>query len=300
MTSLKELLKKYNLTVENVEYLKNTKIIDTQKGKYVIKIKTSNTHKIYDYLLSRNFENVLLPINDSNDNYEIYPYIESETISKEEKAQDLIYILSLLHNRTTIYENLNLDSIKEIYETTQIELENLDYYYHDLQDYIENKVFMAPAEYLLIRNISNIYNAITYSKESIEKWYQEKIKQTTERQVLLHNNLSLDHFLVSKENSFLINWNKSTHGYPMYDLISLFKTSYKDLEFENLYRYYQKKYKYTLDEQLLFNSLIAKPWKIKFSNNNYDNTIVVNDLLEYIIKGSLLVSKKHEEDQETE
>lgn len=300
MTSLKELLKKYNLTVENVEYLKNTKIIDTQKGKYVIKIKTSNTHKIYDYLLSRNFENVLLPINDSNDNYEIYPYIESETISKEEKAQDLIYILSLLHNRTTIYENLNLDSIKEIYETTQIELENLDYYYHDLQDYIENKVFMAPAEYLLIRNISNIYNAITYSKESIEKWYQEKIKQTTERQVLLHNNLSLDHFLVSKENSFLINWNKSTHGYPMYDLIGLFKTSYKDLEFENLYRYYQKKYKYTLDEQLLFNSLIAKPWKIKFSNNNYDNTIVVNDLLEYIIKGSLLVSKKHEEDQETE
>lgn len=300
MNSLKELLKKYNLTVENVEYLKNTKIIDTQKGKYVIKIKTSNTHKIYDYLLSRNFENILLPINDSNDNYEIYPYIESETISKEEKAQDLIYILSLLHNRTTIYENLNLDSIKEIYETTQIELENLDYYYHDLQDYIENKVFMAPAEYLLIRNISNIYNAITYSKESIEKWYQEKIKQTTERQVLLHNNLSLDHFLVSKENSFLINWNKSTHGYPMYDLIGLFKTSYKDLEFENLYRYYQKKYKYTLDEQLLFNSLIAKPWKIKFSNNNYDNTIVVNDLLEYIIKGSLLVSKKHEEDQETE
>ena len=53
-------------------------------------------------------------------------------------------------------------------------------------------------------------------------------------------------------------------------------------------------------EQLLFNVLIAKPWKIEFSNNHYDNTIIVNDLIEYIVKGSLLVSKKHEKDQEAE
>ncbi len=300
MTSLKDLLKKYDLTIENVKYLKSAKIIDTKKGKYVIKIKTSSNHQIYDYLLNRNFENVLLPINNSTDTYEIYPYIESENISNEDKAQNLIYTLSLLHNYTTIYENLNLDTVKEIYETTQKELENLDYYYHDLQDYIENKVFMAPEEYLLIRNISNVYNAITYSKNSLEKWYQEKTKQTTERQVLLHNNLSLDHFLISKDNAFLINWNKSTRGYPIYDLVGLFKSSYKDIEFENLYKYYQKKYKYTTDEQLLFNVLIAKPWKIEFSNNHYDNTIIVNDLIEYIVKGSLLVSKKHEKDQEAE
>ena len=209
MTSLKDLLKKYDLTIENVKYLKSAKIIDTKKGKYVIKIKTSSNHQIYDYLLNRNFENVLLPINNSTDTYEIYPYIESENISNEDKAQNLIYTLSLLHNYTTIYENLNLDTVKEIYETTQKELENLDYYYHDLQDYIENKVFMAPEEYLLIRNISNVYNAITYSKNSLEKWYEEKYLKWLRFKLPILWGLNTQNTKVEIQRTFLPYWKRS-------------------------------------------------------------------------------------------
>jgi len=300
MTNDEKILNKYKLNPKKIKYLKKVKIIDTDKGTYTLKIKTSNNNKIYTYLENRNFENYLPPINSPKDPYEIYEYIEESEMSKEDKALNLIYILSILHTKTTVYENTNLDSIKEIYESNLKELEYLDYYYHDLQDYIENKVYMSPEEYLLIRNITNIYNAISFSREALEKWYNEKLKQTRERQVLLHNNISTEHFLLSKDNAYLINWNKAKRGYPIYDLITFFKNEYQDLEFKSLYNLYQKKYKYTYDEELLFFSLIAKPWKITFTNNHYNNTIIVTNLIEYIEKGSKLVSKENKENQETE
>lgn len=300
MTNVEKILSKYGLAPKRVKYQKKLKIVETNKGIYTLKIKTNNTDKIYTYLENRNFENFIFPINSSKEPYEMYPYIQEDNISKEDKALNLIYILSLLHTKTTIYEAINLDSIKEIYETNLQELDYLNYYYHDLQDYIENRVFMAPEEYLLIRNITNIYNAINYSKATLEKWYTEKTKQSKERQVLLHNNLSLDHFLFCKDNNYLINWNKSKRGLPVYDLLTLFKNEYQEIELESLYFLYQKKYKYTIDEELLFFALLAKPWKITFSDNHYDNTILVNNLITYIEKGSSLVSKENKEYQETE
>ena len=140
MTNDEKILNKYKLNPKKIKYLKKVKIIDTDKGTYTLKIKTSNNNKIYTYLENRNFENYLPPINSPKDPYEIYEYIEESEMSKEDKALNLIYILSILHTKTTVYENTNLDSIKEIYESNLKELEYLDYYYHDLQDYIENKV----------------------------------------------------------------------------------------------------------------------------------------------------------------
>lgn len=300
MTDTEKILSKYKLHPKKIKYLKKVKIIETDKGTYALKTKTSNNSKIYDYLENRNFENYLPLINSPKDPYEICKYIKDSEMSKEDKALNLIYILSILHTKTTVYENINFDSIKEIYESNLKELEYLDYYYHDLQDYIENKVYMSPEEYLLIRNITNVYNAIFFSKDSLEKWYNEKKKQTRERYVLLHNNISIEHFLLCKDKAYLINWNKSKRGYPIYDLLTFFKNEYQDLEFESLYNLYQTKYKYTYDEKLLFFSLIAKPWKITFTNNHYNNTIIVTNLIEYIEKGSKLVSKENKENQETE
>lgn len=300
MTNDEKILNKYKLNPKRIKYLKKVKIIDTDKGIYTLKVKTSNNDKIYTYLENRNFENFLPQLNSFSEPYEIHEYIKESEISKEDKALNLIYILSILHTKTTVYENTNLDSIKEIYETNLKELEHLDYYYHDLQDYIENKVYMSPAEYLLIRNVTNIYNAIIYSRETLEKWYNEKLKQTKERQVLLHNNISTEHFLLCKDNAYFINWNKAKRGYPIYDLLTFFKNEYQDLEFESLYNLYQKKYKYTPDEELLLFALIAKPWKITLTNNHYNDTIVVRNLIEYIEKGSKLVSKENKENQETE
>ena len=112
MNKEKELLERYNIRPRKIGYRNKTKIIETDQGKYTLKVKKAPNLDIYRYLDNHNFQNYLSQINDPKDPYEIYTYIEEETIDKETKAIDLIYTLSLLHNKTTTYQDVNLDTIK--------------------------------------------------------------------------------------------------------------------------------------------------------------------------------------------
>ena len=299
MTNEKELLAKYNLLPIKISYNNKTKIITTAANSYTIKIKESPTSHIYQYLDSHNFSNYLRQINSPRDAYEIYPYIEEKKLDPETKALDLIYTLSLLHNKTTTYQKINLDEIKEKYEKIENEIDYLLSYYYDLQEYIENKVYMSPAEYLLIRNINLIYISLNNAKGHINEWYQLKNTKEHERQVFLHNNLTLDHFLLS-DNNHLINWKKSKQDSPVYDFVNLYRKEYENVEMESLYNIYQSKYQYTKDEKILFYSLIELPWKITFKNTNYINTLKVEKLIDYLKKTNHFISKEYEKDQKTQ
>lgn len=299
MTSEKELLAQYNLTPQKVSYRNKTKIIDTKDGKYTIKVKSNNNHTIYQYLDAHNFKNYLPQINRTEEPYEIYQFVKEKEIDQETKAMDLMYILSLLHNKTTTYQEVNLDKTKEVYEAAMNKINYLMPYYYDLQDHIENKVYMSPSEYLLIRNMNLIYASLNNAKHHIDRWYKLKLKQTKERQVLLHNNLSLEHFLES-DNNYLINWKKSYHGNAVYDFINFYQNEYQNVEIQTLYELYQSKYRYTIDEKLLFYALIQIPWKITLKDTNYINTLHVRQLLDYLEKANYLVSKEYEKDQKAQ
>lgn len=299
MNNINKTLDKYGLKPTNIIYKGKTKILNTEEGTYTIRLKKNDNKKIYTYLKDRNFNNFLPIYNSFEDPYEIYSFIEEKDLDDKDKANDLIYILSLLHNKTTTYENINLDEIKEIYESTSYKLNILDFYYHNLQDRIENNVYMSPAEYLLIRNISNIYSAIYFSKDYLEKWYEEKKKQKTERKVLLHNNVRLHHFLAGEDNAYLINWSKSKRGSVIYDFISFYRNEYLNIEPKALFDIYQSKYIYTNDEKLLFFSLLAIPWKIEFKKSNYINTLEVKNLVKYINMTDDFISEKNKENQKT-
>lgn len=299
MNKIQEVLNRYQLSPTKVSYKNKTKMIETSQGKFAVKIKNKEKEPIYEYLKARNFHSYLPLENKYSDPYEIYPYIEDKTISKEDKAIDLVYILSMLHIKTTTYENINLDQVKKIYEETKTSIEYLNAYYLDLQDYVETKVYMAPAEYLLLRNISLIYSNLTFAKNKLEEWYEEKTKLKQERKVLLHNNITLDHFLEA-ENNYLINWDKAKKDYVIYDFLSFFQNEYQDLEMESLFNLYQSKYQYTKDEKLLFFSLLAKPPKVELNSSNYINTLKVRKVIIYLTKVSQIISKEQEKYQKTQ
>ena len=299
MNREKVLLENYNLMPLRISYKKHTKIIETENGKFIIKLKNSDNHRIYEYLKSRNFHNFLSFKNQTEDPYEIYSYIEERKVSPTDKAIDLVYTLSMLHIKTTTYQDVDLDKTKEIYEQSVDKIAYLNIYYHDLQDYIENKVYMSPTEYLLIRNISRIYFSLGYAKETLELWYQEKNKLKRERQVQLHNNVSLDHFLES-ENPCLINWHRSQKGIVIYDFLNFYRNEYLTLEMNSLFELYQSKYQYTKEEKLLFFALLAIPWKIEFKDSNYVNTLNVRKLITYLVKSQILISKENEKNQKTQ
>lgn len=263
----------------------NAKIID---NKIVIKDKKNNTiDKTYRYLKSRSFDYFPEPLLIDN-RYEAYPYIEDTEEPIDQKAIDLIYLLSLLHNKTTFYREIDIDKNKEIYEDVLKELEYLNNYYTDLITLIEKEVYMSPSSYLIARNINIIFESIYFSKDNIEKWYKKIENNKNERVVNIHNNINLDHYIKS-DKPYLISWNKSKIDKPIYDLLSFYKSHYLDLNFDDLFHYYESNYPLKEEERLLLFTYMAIPPKIEIENNEYKMCIKINKIIEYLYKTSNLI-----------
>ena len=260
--------------VNSYKEIGKTIIID---NRYVLKKDINYDHSIYNYLVNKDFKYI------SNctkyKKYDLFPYIEDEDIPTDEKASRLVSILSILHNKTTYYREVNLDNIKKIYEDLNEKIDYLNKYYLELQDVIEQKIYYSPAEYLLMNNISIIYSALDFAKNCKDEWYTKKEKQKKERVVLLHNKPILNHLVGNK----LISWNNYKRDIPIYDFIYFYKHNYMDLEMSSLYEIYQSRYKYSEEEKLLFMTLIAIPDKISLTSNNYKNTEIVNKAITYVI-----------------
>jgi len=290
MKQISQILKKYE--IKPYRYTVNGKvtIVDTEMGRFVLKEK-SNKKDIFNYLKSRSFDYYPNVINE-DDEYEISEFIEDTTYPNEQKIMDLVNLVSLLHNKTTHFKEVDFDDYKKIYEDVLNNIEYLNSYYNDIITIIETKVFMSPSEYLLARNISKIFAALNFCKGEIDKWYklvQDKIKQ---RYVVLHNNLDLSHFIKS-DKSYLISWNKSKIGIPIFDLYILYKRHALEYEFSEILKYYELNYPLQEDERNLFFVLIALPPKLEFAKTEYENTSYINDQIDFLYKTEKLISTYH-------
>ncbi len=277
-------------------YKNNLKLVEVDNQKYILKKTNQNEHDVYNYLRSKDYHNFLPPV-EKTSTYDLYQYINTE-LPTQDKAIELIYLMSMLHIKTTTFQEITLDKVKEQYEETIQKITYLRDYYLDQQDYIETKVFMSPAEQLLMRNISKIYKALNYAEYKINSWYELKSKQKTERIVQLHNNLTTKNILKS-QNSYLINWEKSKKGLVVYDFLNFYHNHYFEMEMTSLFREYQAKYKYTADETLLFQSLISLPPKLTFEKTNYINTLNARKVIDYVEITNVFLSEYYKEDKES-
>ena len=283
--NLREILAKYDIPINKITILSNAKIVD---DKVVVKErKNDDIDKTYSYLKSRSFDYFPEPIA-MLDKYELYPYIDSGYEPKEQKAMDLMYLLSLLHSKTTFYREVDIDRNKEIYENIVNDLDYLNNYYSDLITSIEKEIYMAPSSYLIARNINIIFESIYYSRNMIESWYKKIENNKNERVVNIHNNITLDHYIKS-EKPYLISWNKSRIDSPIYDLLSFYKNHYLELDFDDLFNYYESSYPLKEEEKLLLFSYMSIPDKIELENDEYRMCIKINKMIDYLYKTSNLI-----------
>ena len=283
--NLREILAKYDVPINKITILSNAKIVD---DKVVVKErKNDDIDKTYSYLKSRSFDYFPEPIA-MLDKYELYPYIDSGYEPKEQKAMDLMYLLSLLHSKTTFYREVDIDRNKEIYENIVNDLDYLNNYYSDLITSIEKEIYMAPSSYLIARNINIIFESIYYSRNMIESWYKKIENNKNERVVNIHNNITLDHYIKS-EKPYLISWNKSRIDSPIYDLLSFYKNHYLELDFDDLFNYYESSYPLKEEEKLLLFSYMSIPDKIELENDEYRMCIKINKMIDYLYKTSNLI-----------
>lgn len=277
--------------MSKIKYYNHSKVKD---NKFIKKRKT-NIEKIYSYLDSRNFNNYLKPIALSKKE-EVYPFIQELHTTNKDKANDLIYLTADLHNKTTTFQDKNIENIKERYETTIDTLNEIFKHYSTLQDEIEEHIYMAPAELLLMNNISKIYYLLNISRFYIEKYYESAEKVDNERYVLNHGNLNLSHLLESN-NKFLISWNRAKRDLPVYDLAKLIKNDSDTIEITSIYEIYQSRYHFTKEEEYLFVSLICIPPVVNLDKSNFINTQEVRKEVDYVDKILDFVLKEYEEYQ---
>lgn len=285
MNNERSFLKKYNIIPTGYEYKNNVKIIETKNNKYVLKRNKNNILDIFNYLHLKNFNYFPNVYNkDRNDLYEIYEYIDSSDMSNYEKSEEIIYLLSLLHNKTTSYKDIDIDEYKKIYEDIFNKLNELEEYYISLNNEIDKEIYMSPSNYLLVRNITKIYSAIYYCKTELEEFYNIVKNNSKIRIVLNHNNIELSH-LLRNENSYLISWDNAKFDIPVYDLIKFYKKNYNDVDFTNLFKLYESKYPLHNEERKLLFISLSIPDKLDLrSDDEFLKTKKVNDLLLYLQK----------------
>ncbi len=288
---INEALKRYSLTPTRYEKNGKASIIDTNNGRYVYKENKIDL-EILNYLKTRNFDYMPKFINDiRNDEYQITEYLDDFDIPKEQKILDLILLVSLLHSKTTHYKEIDLNDFEEIYNDIDNNLNYLYSYYTDIITLIESKVFMSPSEYLLARNISKIYDSIDNCKNRLENWHDQIKNKRKQRNVVLHNNLNLDHF-IRNESSYLISWDKAKIGSPVFDLYKLYRKHALDFDFEDILNEYEVHYPLMEDERNLLFVLISMPNLIEFNDTEYNMCIKISREIDMLYKAEFLTTKK--------
>lgn len=287
MREVRGILNKFDL--KPIKYTKKGKatIIETRDNNYVLKEHKENS--IYDYLNSRSFR-YYPKIITIEDNYEMSEYIEETKMPSEQKIIDMIDLVALLHSKTTYFKEVDEDEYKKTYEDILNNIEYLKSYYEDIITLVELKEYMSPSQYLLARNISKILSSLNFCKHELENWYNLVKEKRKRRYVILHNNLDLNHFL-KNEKSYLISWDKSKSGVPIFDLYKLYKKYCLEYDFEYILKRYETTYSLLEDEKKLFIILVSLPEKIEFNKTEYENTKEISKKIDIIYKTEQLISK---------
>lgn len=290
MNNIKDIVNRYAITPYRYTIKKNATIVDADDGHFVFKKRTleNKNEELFKYLKSRNFLYFPNLIN-RDDQYDVYQYVEDVTTPREQKALDMMYLLSMLHNKTTFYKDADDDEFKAIYEDTIKDIEYIHNYYTDVITNIEKSIYMSPSDYLIARNISKIFDTIMFSRREIENWYELIKGKHKKRVATLHNNLDLDH-LVRNDELYLLSWDKSRQDMPFLDFLEFYNRYALEFDFDELLRVYESKYQLLKEERILMFVLMSIPKKLEFKTSEIERCREVRKFLDYIYKTEMLIT----------
>ena len=262
--------------ISKYTYLKDIRVLSFDDEKVLIKRKKKyNIEKIYKYLDDHNVNSYLRPFKVTEE--ELYfNYLDKRNLDNDEVAKHLVYALSDLQNKTTVYKEVDKDKLKEEYDEFNRKINYLEEYYFTLQDLVENKVYMAPSEYLFIRNVSIIYSALNYAKSLVESWYKIMREKTRERYVYAHGKCELNHFIAAT-NDYFISLEKAHLAKPAEDFIHFFKSNCMDTDMISNFKLYQHRYRYDEEEMNYFLLKLVMVDKIDINNFSLSKVVELNN-----------------------
>lgn len=276
----------------------NVSILESMDGKFVVKPKgKQDVKELFNYLSIRNFNCYPKIVDDSRADCDIYEYVEDATYPKDQKAIDMIKTVAELHSKTSYNREVREDKYKELYDILK---GNLAYYkdkYASMVEAIEEEIFMSPSHYLFIRNSSKLMNEIAFCEDKIDEWY-DMVKEKRETRVsIIHNNLSLDHYLKSSRSA-LISWDASRVDSPVLDFYNFYEKEALNIEFASVLREYMKNMDLKEDERALLLLLLCMPKDIDFAEDEFTSCSQVSSAYDYIYRTEWLVRPYYSIDDE--
>lgn len=296
MINLEECCKKYSIFPKKIKKTSSFTILYEEDATYLLKEKDSFKKELFSYLESIHYPYYLPLLNDYDDSYELYPYLEDKVADFQVKGKQIIQAMSFLHLKSMYIEELDLNKRKELYDGIDKRIEELRVYYENLQDYITQFSFPRVDYYYLINNISMFYESLFMAKHFLEEWYELKPEKV--RKSLVLHNASLDNFRINN-NSYFVDFHDCYKDYFIEDFVSFYKREVGNLNMMDLYLEYTSKIPLNKEEKKLLFCLLSIPDKLELNSYTYDNTVKIENELEKIHKTFQFVSEENKEDQKS-
>lgn len=276
----------------------NNKIITYPDKTIFIKMRSSyNIEEVYKYLDDHAVNNYLKPV-EVTDRELIFPYFEKTSLTDDEISKRLVLNLTIWQNKTTTYQKLNLDEVKNFYESTKKEINYLFSYYRDILLQLETKVYYLPTEYLFLRNSSIINRQLKVAADLLEEWYETVKNKERERLVYCHGKCELAHFLPI-DDGYFISLEQAHLGRVSDDIENLFRKNFSSIDLVTTYNLYQRKYPYTLDEKLFLFVKLAIPPKIDIYPCNLETNKRLLDFYEQLIDFNKFILEEQDKEKKS-
>ena len=289
---LKAIYKPYRYTIKG-----KATILETTSGDFLIKEKNKDLNELYNYLISRGFDNFPKLIDSSRKDINVFEYVESITMPKEQMCDDIIDLIASLHNKTSYFKEVSEDKFKSIYEDIKGNISYLKNYYDTLYEIGFSEVYMSPATYQLMRNFYKINAALDFCNREIDEWYELIRGEAKIRVSIVHNNLSIEHFLKGSKE-VLISWDNYLVDTPIIDIVKLYKNEYLNMNFSEILERYFYKFPLLPYEQKLLFILITIPPEIKTEDNIFMQCRENNKVIDYVFKTEDLIRPYYTEEEE--
>jgi len=274
---VKSIYKPHRYTLNN-----SVTIIESSSGKFVIKKQNKDLYQLFNYLSSRGFDEYPYLVRNYRNEENVFEFVEEDYLPSEQKLSDLALTISSLHNKTVYFKKASVDDYKEIYENVTTNISYLSNYFETLFLSFIKEEFQSPSKYLFCRNFHKIHSSLNFCKDEIDSWFDLVKENNKERVAVVHNNLELDHFIENKSRSALISWDNYKIDTPIMDIVHLYQKEYLNYDFDPFLQRYFNNFSLLEHEKKLFFILISIPLYFELTDNEFENTKIVKNNLEYI------------------
>ncbi len=289
---LKSIYKPYRYTLKG-----KATLLETTSGDFIIKPKKKDISELYNYLLSRGFDNFPKLIDASRADVNVFEYIESIRMPKEQMCDDIVDLIASLHNKTSYFKEVSEDTYKAIYEDIKSNISYMKNYYDTMFEIGFTAVYPSPSNYQFLRNFSKLNAALDFCSKELDNWYDLIKGETKTRVAVVHNNLSLEHYLKSNKE-VLISWDDYMIDTPIIDLVKLYKNTYLTVNFSEVLERYLYKFPLLEYEKKLLFILITLPPEFKKCDSELLQCRENSRVIDYVFKTEDLIRPYYSDNSE--